>query len=56
MKVGVLGTGGVAQTLARRWSVSGHEITLGSRDAASKEGLGFLLHPSRPFSQAMTSW
>jgi predicted dinucleotide-binding enzyme len=41
MKIGILGTGGVAQTLARRWSVSGHEITLGARDPASKEALGF---------------
>jgi predicted dinucleotide-binding enzyme len=39
MKIGILGTGNVAQTLARRWSAAGHEITFGSRDPAAKSGL-----------------
>jgi predicted dinucleotide-binding enzyme len=30
----------VAQTLAQRWSNAGHEVTLGSRDPAAKDGLG----------------
>jgi 8-hydroxy-5-deazaflavin:NADPH oxidoreductase len=41
MKVGMLGTGGVAQTLARRWAGGGHAITFGSRDPSSKSGLDF---------------
>jgi predicted dinucleotide-binding enzyme len=40
MQIGILGTGGVAQTLARRWSEAGHQITFGSRDPSSKSGLG----------------
>ena len=39
MLIGILGTGNVAQTLARRWSAAGHEITYGSRDPASKGAL-----------------
>jgi len=35
MRIGILGTGRVAQTLAPRWSTVGHEVTLGSRDPAS---------------------
>jgi predicted dinucleotide-binding enzyme len=45
MEIGILGTGGVAQTLARRWSAAGHQITFGSRDPSSKEGLGFPVAP-----------
>ena len=40
MEIGILGTGGVAQTLARRWSVAGHQVTFGSRDPSSKSALG----------------
>jgi hypothetical protein len=40
MRLAILGTGNVAQTLARRLSETGHEVTLGSRNPASKEGLG----------------
>ena len=39
MRLAILGTGNVAQTLARRWSAAGHEITFGSRDPASKAAL-----------------
>src|SRR6202035_1397516 len=39
MRLAILGTGNVAQTLARRLSAAGHEITFGSRDAASKGDL-----------------
>jgi 8-hydroxy-5-deazaflavin:NADPH oxidoreductase len=39
MRLAILGTGNVAQTLARRWSAAGHEITFGSRDPASKGAL-----------------
>jgi 8-hydroxy-5-deazaflavin:NADPH oxidoreductase len=36
MKIGILGTGTVARLLAAAWGHAGHEITLGSRDPASK--------------------
>ena len=36
MHIGILGTGQVAQTLARRWAAAGHAITFGSRDPQSK--------------------
>lgn len=39
MQLGILGTGNVAQTLARRWSAAGHQVTLGSRDPAARSGL-----------------
>jgi hypothetical protein len=39
MRLAILGTGNVAQTLARRWSAAGHEIAFGSRDPASKGDL-----------------
>lgn len=39
MRLTILGTGNVAQTLARRLSETGHEVTFGSRDPASKSGL-----------------
>jgi predicted dinucleotide-binding enzyme len=45
MELGILGTGGVAQTLAKRWSASGHQVTYGSRDPSSKGGLGFPVVP-----------
>jgi predicted dinucleotide-binding enzyme len=41
MKIGVLGTGIVAQLLAQRSSEAGHEVTFGSRDPSSKNGLAF---------------
>lgn len=40
MKIGILGTGNVAGTLARRWLAAGHQITFGSRDPAARGGLG----------------
>ena len=39
MRLAILGTGNVAQTLARRLAETGHEVTFGSRNPASKEGL-----------------
>jgi 8-hydroxy-5-deazaflavin:NADPH oxidoreductase len=39
MRLAILGTGNVAQTIARRLSAVGHEITFGSRDPASKGDL-----------------
>jgi 8-hydroxy-5-deazaflavin:NADPH oxidoreductase len=45
MKIGILGTGGVAQTLARRWAAAGHQITLGSREPSSKGSLGLPVIP-----------
>jgi predicted dinucleotide-binding enzyme len=45
MEIGILGTGGVAQTLARRWSAAGHQVTFGSRDPSSKGDLGSPVAP-----------
>ena len=45
MEIGILGTGGVARTLARRWSVAGHQVAFGSRDPSSKGDLGSLVAP-----------
>jgi predicted dinucleotide-binding enzyme len=45
MEIGILGTGGVAQTLARRWLVAGHQVTFGSRDPSSKGDLGSPVAP-----------
>jgi 8-hydroxy-5-deazaflavin:NADPH oxidoreductase len=39
LQIGILGTGNVAQMLARRWSAAGHRVTFGSRDPASKATL-----------------
>ena len=36
MKLGILGTGHVAQLLAAAWKKAGHDIMLGSRDPGSK--------------------
>src|SRR5580704_16787584 len=45
MEIGILGTGGVAKTLARRWSVAGHQVIFGSRDPTSKGDLGSPVAP-----------
>jgi predicted dinucleotide-binding enzyme len=36
MRIGILGTGRVAQTLAGPWAAAGHDIQFGSRDPQSK--------------------
>jgi 8-hydroxy-5-deazaflavin:NADPH oxidoreductase len=36
MDLAILGTGNVAQTLARAWAAAGHDITFGSRDPGAK--------------------
>jgi predicted dinucleotide-binding enzyme len=41
MQLGILGTGGVAVTLATRLTAVGHTVTLGSRDASAHGDLGF---------------
>lgn len=41
MKIGILGTGRVGQTLAQRWSEAGHEVAFGSRNPGSAAELGF---------------
>lgn len=43
MRLAILGTGNVAQTLGRHWSAAGHEITFGSRDPASKGAMDALV-------------
>jgi hypothetical protein len=39
MRLGILGTGNVAQILARHWAGAGHQVTFGSRDPAGRDGL-----------------
>jgi predicted dinucleotide-binding enzyme len=39
MQLSILGTGNVAQTLARRWAAAGHDITFGSREPGPRDGL-----------------
>ena len=59
MRLAILGTGNVAQTLARRLSETGHEVTFGSRDPASRTGLNApvtslagIQHPPRHMSMS----
>ncbi|WP_344345037.1 NAD(P)-binding domain-containing protein, partial [Kitasatospora putterlickiae] len=40
MRIGVLGTGNMADALATHWARAGHEVTVGGRDAAAAERLG----------------
>src|SRR3982074_286845 len=49
VRIGVLGTGRVAQTMAAAWSKAGHEVTLGSRDPGSKS----LDLPVRPLAEVV---
>ncbi|MFB8242711.1 NADPH-dependent F420 reductase [Kitasatospora purpeofusca] len=39
MRIGVLGTGNMADALATHWARAGHEVTVGGRDAAAAERL-----------------
>ncbi|RST12391.1 oxidoreductase [Streptomyces sp. WAC05374] len=39
MRIGILGTGNVARTLARGWSAAGHDVVLGSREPKDRTGL-----------------
>ncbi|MFG3509444.1 NADPH-dependent F420 reductase [Streptomyces sp. NPDC047821] len=39
MRIGILGTGNVARTLARGWSAAGHDVVLGSREPENRTGL-----------------
>jgi 8-hydroxy-5-deazaflavin:NADPH oxidoreductase len=50
VQIGILGTGGVAKTLARHWSAAGHQITFGSREPAARDGLDA---PVLPFADAV---
>jgi 8-hydroxy-5-deazaflavin:NADPH oxidoreductase len=52
MRLGIIGTGNVAQTLARHWTAAGHQVTFGSRDPAGKDGLGA---PVTTLAEAVTS-
>lgn len=49
MRIGVLGTGGVAQTMAAAWSKAGHEVNLGSHNPESKS----LDVPVRPLADVV---
>lgn len=39
MRIGVLGTGNMADALATHWARAGHEVTVGGRDASKAERL-----------------
>ena len=39
MRIGVLGTGNMADALATHWVRAGHQVTIGGRDAAKAERL-----------------
>ncbi|MFF0480815.1 NADPH-dependent F420 reductase [Streptomyces sp. NPDC004435] len=39
MRIGVLGTGGMADALATHWALAGHHVTIGGRDADKAEAL-----------------
>jgi Predicted dinucleotide-binding enzymes len=39
MRIGVLGTGGMADALATHWVRAGHEVTVGGRDVDKAERL-----------------
>ena len=41
MRIGVLGTGGVGQTLATKLVELGHEVTMGARSAGSEKAAGW---------------
>ncbi|WP_405694543.1 NADPH-dependent F420 reductase [Streptomyces sp. NBC_01185] len=41
MRIGLLGTGNVAQALARGWSAAGHDVLLGSRFPKERTETGF---------------
>ncbi|MBT2442863.1 NAD(P)-binding domain-containing protein [Streptomyces sp. ISL-36] len=41
MRIGILGTGNVAQALAAGWSAAGHEVVLGSRQPQERKELDF---------------
>lgn len=51
MFIGILGTGQVAQTLARALSDAGHDVALGSRDPQSKT----LAFPVLPLAETVTT-
>ena len=41
MKIGILGTGDVGKTLANAFLATGHQVMMGSRDAASEKALAW---------------
>jgi predicted dinucleotide-binding enzyme len=51
MKLGILGTGHVAQLLAPAWKNAGHDVTLGSRDPRTKR----LDFPVRTLPEAVSA-
>ena len=41
MKIGILGTGEVGKTLANAFLATGHQVMMGSRDAANEKALAW---------------
>ncbi|MFF8729385.1 NADPH-dependent F420 reductase [Streptomyces sp. NPDC015171] len=49
MRIGVLGTGNMADALATHWARAGHEVTIGGRDAHKAERLARRIgHDAKP--------
>lgn len=48
MRIGILGTGSVGQTLAGKLLTLGHEVTLGSRAKDNPAGAAWARPPVRP--------
>ena len=48
MRIGVLGTGMVGQTLGRRLVELGHEVRMGSRSAGNDKAVAWALTTSTP--------
>jgi predicted dinucleotide-binding enzyme len=53
MKIGIIGTGMVGQTLAGRLAVEGHEVVIGTRDV---EATMARTEPPRPWMQTFADW
>jgi predicted dinucleotide-binding enzyme len=51
MKIGILGTGVVGQTLAARLDELGHSVTMGTRDVAA-----LMARPATPRAPAFSDW
>jgi 8-hydroxy-5-deazaflavin:NADPH oxidoreductase len=56
MEIGILGTGGVAQTLARRWAAAVTRSCSGRENTHQRTVLNFLSRPAGPSSRPITSW
>jgi 8-hydroxy-5-deazaflavin:NADPH oxidoreductase len=54
MRIGILGTGMVGQTLGTRLTHLGHEVRMGSRDAGNEKARKWVMHTGPRASQLKT--